>query len=232
MIAVSVVAVLGGILMLVLVPDGPHTVRSARFDPGALAVIFRAPRFRASAFGYFGHMWELYAFWALAPFVSAAHSAAQAAGVRGPVWAFAIIAAGGVGCVAGGLLSLRWGSAPVAFAQLLASGLCCVLSPLAFHAPTPLFLAFLLFWGIVVVGDSPQLSALNTANAPRELVGSALTIAHCIGFSITILSIHLPNSAASFLLAHSPCVLPPPGPLLGLAPPSPPPRPPPAPTPP
>ncbi len=217
MIAVSAVAVLGGVLMLALVPDGPHTVRSARFDPGALAVIFRAPRFRASAFGYFGHMWELYAFWAFVPFVLAAHSAAQAAALSVPLWAFAIIAAGGVGCVAGGLLSLRSGSAPVAFAQLLASGLCCVLSPLAFHAPTPLFLAFLLFWGIVVVGDSPQFSALNAANAPRELVGSALTIANCIGFSITILSIQLLNSAASFLGADWLFVLLAPGPLLGLA---------------
>ena len=77
--------------------------------------------------------------------------------------------------------------------------LCCLLSPLAFHAPTPLFLAFLLFWGVVVVGDSPQCAALNAANAPRERVGSALTIVNCIGFAITIPSIELLNAMAGRL---------------------------------
>jgi len=85
--------------------------------------------------------------------------------------------------------------------QLLASGICCAVSPLFFNASTPVFLAFLLFWGITVVGDSPQFSALNAHNAPRELVGSALTIANCIGFSITIVSIQLINYLAKFVSA-------------------------------
>ena len=86
-----------------------------------------------------------------------------------------------------------------------------------FHAPTPVFLAFLLFWGVVVVGDSPQFSALNAANAPRERVGSALTIANCIGFSITIASIELLNTTAQTLGAQWLFVLLAPGPFLGLA---------------
>jgi hypothetical protein len=104
----------------------------------------------------------------------------------------------------------------VAFAQLAASGACCALSPLALHAPTPVFLAFLLFWGVVVVGDSPQFSALNAANAPREWVGSALTIGNCIGFAITIASIQLLNLAAPHLGATWLFLLLLPGPLLGL----------------
>ena len=75
-----------------------------------------------------------------------------------------------MGCVGGGLISLKTGSARVAFAQLFSSGVCCAVSPLLFYAPTPVFLAFLLFWGIVVVGDSPQFSALNARYAPRHLV--------------------------------------------------------------
>jgi MFS family permease len=213
MLGVSALAVAGGAAMFALVPDGPHLSRGARFDPRALASVFGAARFRASAFGYFGHMWELYAFWAFLPLVIAAH----AAQLQVSLWTFAVIAVGALGCVAGGLVSLRQGSARVAFAQLCASGICCLLSPLLFHAPTPLFLAFLLFWGIVVAGDSPQFSALNAAYAPRELVGSALTIANCIGFAITIGSIELLNAAAGALGAQWLYLLLAPGPLFGLA---------------
>ncbi len=217
MLAVSAIAALGGVLMLALVPDGPFLAKNAKFDPRALAVIFGARSFRASCFGYFGHMWELYAFWAFVPFVIGAHAARGGQALNVSMWAFAVIGAGFLGCAAGGLASLRAGSAPVAFAQLAASGACCALSPILFHAPTPLFLAFLLFWGIVVVGDSPQFSALNAANAPRELVGSALTIANCIGFAITIVSIQLLNQAAAPLGAEWLFLLLLPGPLLGLA---------------
>jgi MFS family permease len=199
-VSVSGLAALGGLLML-LVSDGPHLTQGAKFDPRALAVIFRSRPFRASAFGYFGHMWELYAFWAFLPVVLTAHAGAGEGALNNSFWAFSVIAAGAVGCAAGGLISLKAGSAPVAFIQLLASGICCVVSPLLFNAPTAVFLAFLLVWGAAVVGDSPQFSALNAHNAPKELVGSALTIANCIGFSITIVSIQLLDYLARFVSA-------------------------------
>ena len=210
--AVSGVAALGGALMYLLVPDGPHLGKGAPFDPHALKVVFRSAGFRASAFGYFGHMWELYAFWAFVPIALAARTE----DLNVPLWSFAVIAAGFLGCAGGGLLSLRIGSAPVAFVQLGASGACCLVSPLLFVAPAPVFLAFLMFWGIVVVGDSPQFSALNAANAPRELVGSALTIGNCIGFAITIVSIQLLNSAMDWLPLQYLFLLLAPGPALGL----------------
>ena len=218
LLAVSALAATGGGLMLLLVPDGPHLATGAAFDPKALAVVFRSQNFRASAFGYFGHMWELYAFWAFVPIILAAHLAqhGESTGINVSVWAFVIIAAGSLGCAGGGLISLRAGSAPVAFVQLAASGLCCALSPFFFHAPMPVFLVFLVFWGIVVVGDSPQFSALNARNAPRERVGSALTIANCIGFAITIASIQLLNYCAGFLDAAYLLLLLTPGPILGL----------------
>jgi MFS family permease len=217
MLSVSAVAVLGGLIMWTLVPDGPYLARGARFDPRALAAVFREPRFRASAFGYFGHMWELYALWAFVPLAVAAHAQRAETTLNASLWTFAMIAAGFAGCALGGLASLRAGSARVAAAQLAASGACCLLSPLFFLAPTPVFLAFLLFWGVVVVGDSPQFSALNAANAPRESVGSALTIANCIGFAITIPSIQLLSAAAGPLGAQWLFLLLIPGPLLGLA---------------
>ena len=214
-IGVSVTAALGGLLMLV-VPDGPYLASGARFDPHALMVIFRSKLFRCSSFGYFGHMWELYAFWAFVPVVLSTHSAAMGEALNVPLWAFCVIGVGAIGCAGGGLLSLKLGSAPVAFAQLSTSGLCCVFSPLFFDAPTPLFLGFMLIWGITVVGDSPQFSALNAQNAPKELVGSALTISNCIGFTITIFSIqvltHLSASVGAKYL-YLPLAI---GPVLGL----------------
>jgi MFS family permease len=161
-------------------------------------------------------MWELYAFWAFVPVVLGAHFAQANAPLNVPLWAFLVIGAGSIGCTVGGLISLRVGSARVAFVQLAISGICCVLSPFIFHAPTPLFLAFMLLWGVTVVGDSPQFSALNAQNAPRALVGSALTIGNCIGFSITIVSIQLLNQLATHVSAaflYLPLAI---GPLFGL----------------
>ena len=215
-VAVSAIAAAGGVLMLWLVPDGPYLATGAKFDPRALAVIFRSREFRASAFGYFGHMWELYAFWAFIPFALALHAANAGGELDVSLWTSGIIAAGALGCAGGGLVSLKIGSARVAAVQLFVSGLCCAVSPIAFQAPTPLFLAFMLLWGIAVVGDSPQFSTLNAQSAPRALVGSALTIANCIGFAITIASIQLLNVFADRLGAalFVPLVL---GPVFGLA---------------
>ena len=238
--AVSAISAAGGALLVWLVPDEPGTAARSPvpFEPRALLAAFAAPRFRASACGYFGHMWELYAFYAFVPVLLAARLAGPAAGGSGvdggagaaglaatgnmvdgrtlAAWAFAVIAMGSVGCVAGGLASRRIGSARVAGAQLAASGACCVASPLMFLAPLPVFLAYLLFWGAVVAGDSPQFSALNAAYAPPGRVGSALTIANCIGFAITIVSIQL-LAAASAALGPRWLMWPlAPGPMLGL----------------
>ena len=217
MVSVSAIAAAGGFLMYALVPDGPYLVPGAKFDPRALATIFRSAGFRASSFGYFGHMWELYAFWAFVPPLLAAYAAHSAEpGLNISIMSFWVIAAGAIGSVVGGYLSLRFGSARVGFAQLAASGLCCLLSPLMFYAGPLLFIPFLLFWGIVVVGDSPQFSALNARYAPPDQVGSALTAANCIGFAISIVSIQLLNVAASGIPAQALFLLLVPGPILGL----------------
>jgi len=199
-LSVSAIAAFGGFVMYVLVPDGPYLGKGAEFDPGALKLILQSKKFRASAFGYFGHMWELYAFWAFVPVILAAHvGSGTVFTLNIPLWAFLIIGAGGIGCALGGMLSEHFGSARVAAVQLAISGLCCFVSPLLFSAPSPVFLLFLLVWGITVAGDSPQFSALNALNAPKALVGTALTIVNCIGFSITIVSIQLLSYAGHLI---------------------------------
>ena len=190
--AVSAVAAAGGVLMYVLVPDSPSMPRAARIRPQALAVIWTDRKVRASAFGYFGHMWELYAFWVLVPLIIATRLPATQVSAA----SFAVIGAGVVGCAVGGLLVGRFGSAKVAALQLAASGFACVLAPLLLDAPLWLFAAWLLVWGITVVGDSPQFSTLTALNAPRDAVGSVLTFVNCIGFAISIVSIELFARAA------------------------------------
>ena len=213
---VSLLAVVGGLMILLLVPDGPHLPRVTAFDSRALVIIFRSAKFRASAFGYFGHMWELYALWAFIPALLLAYGKAQGTELDVSLWSFAAIAVGAIACAGGGILSTRMGSAPVAAVLLAISGLCCLLSPLFFDAGPPVFLAFLLVWGFSVSSDSPQFSALNAANAPREFVGSALTIVNSIGFLITVASIQLADALLPLLGARYLFLLLLPGPVLGL----------------
>jgi len=192
MVSVSLVAMLGGVLLFLTVPDGPNRKSSARFDPRALYKMFQLRDFRSATFGYFGHMWELYAVWALTPFMLSAYAAARSLGSSNvSLWSAAIIGIGALGCVLGGLYSEKIGSAKVAFVQLTVSGLFCLAFPILFRAPAWIFLPGMLVWGATVVGDSPQYSTLSARTAPKEYVGSALTIMNCIGFSITVCSIFL-----------------------------------------
>lgn len=115
------------------------------------------------------------------------------------MWAFLIIASGSVGCIVGGVISKKVGSAKVAFIQLGISGICCLISPLMFYTSAPIFLTFLIFWGIVVVGDSPQYSAIIALSAPKELVGSGLTLVNSIGFAITIVSLWVVSQIAGII---------------------------------
>ena len=216
MLVVSAMAIIGGFIMLILVPDGPHLQRASGFDPGALKMIFRSRRFRASAFGYFGHMWELYTFWAFIPMFLLAYSNSNDISLNVPFWSFLVIGVGFFGCAIGGIVSTRLGSAPVALVQLAISGICCLLSPLLVNAEPIIFLTFLLIWGVTVIGDSPQFSALNAENAPREYVGSALTIVNSIGFLITIFSIQLVSWMLTFIGPQYIFLLLIPGPVIGL----------------
>lgn len=211
-LAVSLLAALGGIATAWLVP--PHVAPpGAPIRLQALLAIWNDRRLRASVFGYFGHMWELYSLYVLVPMIVATRFAGSGVSAM----AFWTIAAGALGCAGGGLLARRWGSAAVAQWQLAASGACCLAAPWLLAAPLPLFVAWLLLWGVTVAGDSPQFSTLTARNAPPGAVGSVLTFTNCIGFAISVASIELfVRAAQAWPLAS---VLPwlAAGPLLGLA---------------
>ncbi|MES2786214.1 MAG: MFS transporter [Pseudomonadota bacterium] len=212
-IGVSLLAAAGGVAMAMFVPSNPDAVRSARITPRALGLIWSDRRLRASVFGYFGHMWELYAFIVLVPLICATRLAGQSVSAA----SFAVIAAGFVGCVGGGMLVRRLGSARVAGGQLAISATCCVLAPVMLAAPPALFFAWLLVWGATVAGDSPQFSTLTAQNAPPAVVGSVLTFTNCIGFAISIVSIELFVRGATVWPLASLLPLLAAGPVLGLA---------------
>jgi len=194
LLSTSVIAATGGLLVLVFVPDGPFRKQAARFKADAILTVFREKNLRAAAFGYFGHMWELYAFWAFVPFILHdynQHSDNPSMPIA--LWSFIIIGIGFFGCLLGGELSTKLGSKKVAFVALLASGVCCLISPFIFNFSLPLFIAFMLFWGLVVIADSPQFSTLVAQAAPKDSIGTALTLVNSIGFAITIASIQLLN---------------------------------------
>ncbi|MCW5609994.1 MAG: MFS transporter [Rubrivivax sp.] len=188
-VGVAAMCAAGGLAVIWLVPEPHHLGPPA---PGLrLAALGRAwadRRLRASVLGYFGHMWELYTMWVLLPLVLALRLDDDNA----VSWAaFLVMGAGALGCIGGGIVARRWGSARVAGFQLATSALCCLLAPWAVVAPVQGFMLWLLVWGISVAGDSPQFSALTASNAPPGAVGSVLTLVNCIGFAISVLSIEL-----------------------------------------
>lgn len=209
---------LAGALLILVLGDGPHLAlrpKSSAISGGVLSA-FKSKNLRAAALGYFGHMWELYTFWTLVPLMvaTAVHTRLPQLSVSG--LAFLIIAVGSIGCIVGGVMSRKIGSAPVAALALTVSGFCCFIVAAGWRQLSPqTFIVILLVWGAAVVADSPQFSALAAHAAPSDLVGSVLAIQNSVGFAITIASIALATSLFGRLGLSVAWVLLP-GPILGL----------------
>lgn len=189
----SILALAGGCAVYFLVPDGPFRKQGSKLDLGLFLVVFKEKNFRAAALGYFGHMWELYTFWAFIPFILTQYNAIHSASINIGIWSFVSIASGGLACVIGGYVAKKSGSVLTASVALSLSGLCCILSFFSFQLPLYLFIAFIILWGMSVVADSPQFSTLVAQYAPAQSRGTALTIVNSIGFAITIVSLQVMN---------------------------------------
>jgi len=213
MLSVAGLAAAGGLMLYTLIPEPPQkSMQAKQLQWQALASLWTDWRVRSSVLGYFGHMWELYTLWVLAPLILAT----RFEGTQLSMAAFSVIGVGALGCILGGLGAKRWGSAKVATLLLGLSGMCCLLAPWLMFAPLEWMMAWLLVWGVTVAGDSPQFSTLTASNAPPHAVGSVLTLTNCIGFGISIVSIEFFTHLAKWhdLSTLLPCLgL---GPLLGI----------------
>ena len=193
LLAASLAAGLGA-LAITLVAEGPHRFPSARFDLRMATAVLRERGPRLACFGYFGHMWELYAMWAwLAAFLAAsleARGGGSYAGLNPSAATFVCAGlAGGVGAWAGGALADRWGRTTLTMGAMALSGLCAVLIGLTFGGPPLLTLLVAVVWGVTVIADSAQFSAALSEVADQRYVGTALTAQTAIGFLLTVLTI-------------------------------------------
>lgn len=215
----SALAIAGAVIVLMLgskqSPTRP-TGQSVSRSRARASDVFRIPEFRAAAFGYFGHMWELYAFWTLTPLlirhalVGFAFSAEQISALS-----FAVIAIGCMGCLIAGATSRKTGSAITAGVALGISGSICAAYPWVAQLGPAVQLTVLLVWGLAVVADSPQFSALSVRAAPGSSIGGALAIQNSIGFLLSSCSIAIATSAFETIGPLVSWILLP-GPIIGL----------------
>ncbi|MGA9325425.1 MAG: MFS transporter [Salegentibacter sp.] len=218
LIFTSGLAVIGGLLILLFVPNGPFRSRLEKPDLTAIFRVFRKSEFRAAAFGYFGHMWELYAFWAFVPAILSSYKLLHRnVNFNISLVSFLVIGSGGLACIVSGFIAEKFGPKVTAGSALFLSGLCCLLSPLFFlFASEEFLIIFLLFWGLIVVADSPLFSTLVAQDASVESRGTVLTIVNSVGFAISIVSLQLLNLLNELYNSIFLFMILAPGPALGL----------------
>jgi MFS family permease len=214
---VSLLAVVGGLLVLFFVGDGPYALPAAKFDWQQVARVFRNRSVRLANFGYFGHMWELYAMWTWIPFmIRASLSIRKSEPALAEVASFLVIGCGAAGCVIAGLIADRVGRTAVTSWAMAISGCCCLVIGLLFGANPILLLIVAAIWGASVVADSAQFSACVTELGDPQYLGTALTIQTCLGFSLTTISIILIPRFVDLVGWRYAFVILAPGPLFGV----------------
>ena len=204
-------------LNVLFVSDGPHALPPASFDLTQIVKVFKNRGVRLASFGYFGHMWELYAMWIWIPVLIRASVTAQS---RNPIFAeigsFLVIGAGAIGCVVAGLVADRVGRTVVTSWAMAISGSCCLLVGFFYGGSVLPLLLLAVIWGASVVADSAQFSSCVTELGDPQYVGTALTLQMCIGFLLTTISIELIPKVVDLVTWRYAFIILAPGPLLGV----------------
>lgn len=194
----SAMALAAAVLVRVVYREGPHAFPRRPFSWRLAGEVARSRPVRLVTASYLGHMWELYCFWTWIATFLAASAAAHASGGGAALsasevraLAFAVIAVGGIACVAGGWMADRFGRERLVIGALALSGTCALGIGFAFAQSLWLLVPVALLWGMTVIADSAQFSALVTEEAPPHAVGTALTLQLSLGFLLTTVTIQL-----------------------------------------
>lgn len=198
--ATSVMTIVGALLMGRFGIEGPHASPRSTFDPRQVGRLLRDKPLMLTNIGYFGHMWELYAMWAW--FLVFCQAALQVRGIEtvsASMLTFVVIGSGAIGCILGGLMAQRIGRTATTSVMMSISGLCALCIGFAFDAPVWILVMISVAWGIAVIGDSAQFSAIVTEVGEPAYVGTALALQLGLGFGLTVVAIRAVPMLADYL---------------------------------
>ena len=182
-------------LLIVQTDLGPHHAAQAKMNPRLVFTAWTDKQLRRAFLGYLGHMWELYALWSWIAPAAAASYVLQVAPSQAVEWskltAFVAIASGALLCPFAGSVADRFGKAELTIVAMLCSGSAALMAALVYGGPVPLVAIVFVLWGLTVIPDSAQFSALVADLAPPEMTGTLMSLQTALGFALTIVTVQL-----------------------------------------
>ena len=198
----SVLSVVAAILVL-QTRLGPHHAVQARMNPRLITLAWTDTRLRRAYLGYLGHMWELYAFWAWVAPAAAASYLLKTTPEQAVEWskltAFVAIGSGALLCPFAGKLADKVGKAELTIMAMAVSGLSALTAAFVFGGPVWLVATVFMIWGLSVIPDSAQFSALVADLAPPEMTGSLMSLQTALGFALTIMTVQVSPLVANHM---------------------------------
>ncbi|MHA2326117.1 MAG: MFS transporter [Promethearchaeota archaeon] len=190
----SLLALFGSVLIFTFIQEGSHLVKGAKFQFSNIKELFSKKSVRYANYSYFGHMWELYAFWVWIPkFLQEVHSRTNPGidlNLYFSLGTFLVFISGALGNMIGGKVADIIGRTKFNILMSIVSGLSSLTIGF-FLNNYVLAVVIAIIWGLTVVPDSPQYSAMISELSNPAYIGTALAIQTAVGFAITNITIWL-----------------------------------------